>query len=87
MQIGLNQDDDDRPDVLEDKEAQRDAAGHGVELKGLLKELDHQEGGGTADDDANVGRAQPGANDGAEADEFEQRADQRAEGDDQREGG
>ena len=54
VQAGLQDDDDDRPQILEDQQAEGDAAGHGVELESLLEQLDDEQGGRGGDDDADI---------------------------------
>ena len=63
VQAGLQDDDDDRPQVLDDEQAEGDAAGHGVELEGLLEQLDHEQGRRGGDDDADIERAKALADD------------------------
>ncbi len=84
VQAGLQDDHDDRPQVLEDQQAEGDAAGHRVELEGFLEQLDDQQRRRAGDHHADVERAEIVADDRAEADQRQQLRHQKAEGDDQR---
>ena len=84
VQAGLEDDDDDRPQVLEDEQAEGDAAGHRVEFEGFLEQLDDEQRRRTGDDDADVERAEALADHAGEADEQQALRHEEAEDDDER---